>query len=137
MCRHSMRLGGGVAWCLALAGCAPTPTLVDMTDVDPVVYQRALDRCEAIGIGNDPIGPLVAGAVMGASIGAGMGALIAGPAAGISGAEAIGGASGAVAGAGVSAAVTASAKTDPTPPEGPQSVADCLRARGYKVLGQR
>ncbi|MGH7088447.1 MAG: hypothetical protein ACREFQ_06060, partial [Stellaceae bacterium] len=66
----------------ALAACSGPP-LVDMTDVDPVVYQRALDRCEAEGQSYDAVGPLIAGVIIGASAGAGLGALAEGPRAAI------------------------------------------------------
>ena len=119
---------------LALGACTATPTLVDMTDVNPVTYQRDLDHCELIGTNPDPIGPIVAGAVIGASVGMGAGAFAYGTQA-ISVAEGYGAGAGAVAGAGTAAAVNEGAVT---PPEGvPQervSVADCLRAKGYKVL---
>lgn len=124
---------------IALSGCATSgPPLVDMTDIDPVVYQRDLDRCEAIGNSSDKVGPLVAGAIMGMSIGGGLGAFIGGTgglgAPTYSAAEAYGTGSGAVAGAAADAAInTPSAqKTDPL--ERP-TVAQCLSAKGYKVVG--
>jgi hypothetical protein len=119
---------------LALGACTATPTLVDMTDVNPVTYQHDLDHCELIGTNPDPVGPIVAGAVIGASIGLGAGAFAYGTQA-VSVAEGYGAAAGATAGAGTAAAVNEGAVT---PPEGVpkerMSVADCLRAKGYKVL---
>ncbi len=116
---------------LGLAGCA-SPPLVDMTGVDPVVYQRDLDHCQAIATGKDVAGPLVAGAIIGASVGMGAGAF-AGATPAISEAEGIGAGAGAAAGAGTAAAVKA-APEPPAKPEEIRSVADCLRVHGYKVL---
>lgn len=120
---------------LALGGCAAGTPLVDMTDVNPVTYQRDLDRCQAIGTSADPVGPIVAGAIMGASIGMGAGAFAYGTSA-ISVAEGYGAGAGAVAGAGTAAASSEGKVALPEGvPQVRQSVADCLRARGYKVLG--
>ncbi len=124
---------------ILLAGCATSgPPLVDMTDVDPVVYQRDLDHCEAVGNGSDAAGPLVTGAIMGLSVGAGLGALIGGTG-GLTGpvystAEAYGSGAGAVAGAaaGAAADTPSSQRTDPA---GRPTVAQCLGAKGYKVIG--
>jgi len=122
----------------ALAGCATSgPPLVEMTDIDPVVYQRDLDHCEAVGNGSDAAGPLVAGALMGASIGGGLGAIFGGAGAlsspAYSVAEAYGTGTGAVAGAAGNAAANApsSQKSDPG---ARQTVAQCLAAKGYKLL---
>jgi hypothetical protein len=123
----------------ALAGCATSgPPLVDMTNVDPVVYQGDLDRCEAGGHGSDAAGPLVVGAIMGASIGAGLGALFTFPAptAAYSVAEAYGTGTGAVAGAAVSTAANAPPPKGTVPEAGgSQTVAQCLAAKGYRVIG--
>jgi hypothetical protein len=122
---------------LALGGCAATTPLVDMTDVNPVTYQRDFDRCQAIGTIPDPVGPIVVGAIMGASFGFGAGAFAYANPGAITVAEAYGGASGAVAGAGIAAAVNDGAVTLPEGvPQQRLPVADCLRARGYKVLGE-
>jgi len=117
---------------LGLAGCA-SPPLVDMTGVDPVVFQRDLDRCQAIAAGKDTAGPLIAGAIMGASVGLGAGAF-AGSSTAISQAEGIGAGAGAVAGAGTAATFKAAPAPPPAKPEELRSVADCLRAHGYKLL---
>jgi hypothetical protein len=122
---------------LALGGCAATTPLVDMTDINPVTYQRDLDRCQAIGTTYDPIGPVVVGAIMGASVGFGAGAAAYAAPYSTSAAAAYGGGSGAVAGAGIAAAANEGAVTLPegVPQERP-SVADCLKERGYRVLGE-
>jgi hypothetical protein len=120
---------------IALGGCAATPPLVDMTDVNPVTYQGDLDYCQSIGTSYDPVGPIVVGIIMGASVGFGAGAAAYTATGGISVAEAYGGAAGAAAGAGVAAAANEGAIS--LPPGVPQervSVDDCLRARGYKPL---
>jgi len=120
---------------LALCGCTAATPLVDMTDVNPVTYQRDLDYCQAIGTSHDPVGPIVVGAIMGASFGFGLGGFAATNASATTVAEAYGGASGAAAGAGLAAA--ANEGVVPLPEGVPQerpSVADCLSARGYKVL---
>jgi hypothetical protein len=121
---------------LALSGCATSgPPFVDMTDVDPVVYQRDLDHCEAIGNSSDMYGPLVAGAIMGATIGAGVGTLFVAPVGYMSSAtvaEAYG--SGAVAGAAGEAAANAPSSQKSDSAERP-TIAQCLSAKGYKVIG--
>jgi hypothetical protein len=123
----------------ALAGCATSgPPLVDMTNVDPVVYQGDLDRCEAVGRGSDAAGPLVVGAIMGASFGAGLGALFAFPAptAAYSVAEGYGTGTGAVAGAAAETAANAPTPAGAPPAAGAsQTVAQCLTAKGYRVIG--
>jgi len=117
---------------LALAGCAGPP-LVDMTDVDPVVYQRDFDHCEMVAQGSVPAGPVVIGALMGATIGVGAaGFITAVPAA--TAASGIGAASGAAAGAGVSAASGQPLAVPPQPTR--QSLADCLASHGYKVIAR-
>src|SRR6185312_4687806 len=105
---------GWIAFMAALAGCAG-PTLVDMTDVNPVVYQRDLDQCEIEAQGVEPAGPLVAGAIIGASFGMGLGALATGVP-GTTQAVGYGGAAGAAAGAGVSAATGAPLAAAPPAP---------------------
>lgn len=128
-------IGSSFAIGLALGGCA-TPTLVDMTDVNPVTYQRDLDRCQAIAPSADRFGPVVVGAIVGATVGMAAGA-VAYPTNAISVAEGYGAAAGAVAGAGTVAVADAVAPTPPAAtPEETRSVADCLRAHGYMVLGQ-
>ncbi|HZT52112.1 MAG TPA: hypothetical protein VFA22_09265 [Stellaceae bacterium] len=121
---------------LALGGCAASATpLVDMTDVNPVTYQRDLDDCESIGTSYDPAGPVLVGALMGASVGFGVGGLAYSSLAGTSVAEGWGGASGAVAGAGLAAG--ANEGVVPLPKGVPQErvpVSQCLSERGYKVL---
>jgi hypothetical protein len=114
----------------SLGGCAAGPPLVDMTDVNPVVYQRDFDQCAIEAQGTVPAGPLVAGAIMGGTIGMGLGALLA-PATSTT-AVALGGATGAVAGAGVSGAAGAPLAMPPPAPR--QSLADCLTAHGYTVI---
>jgi hypothetical protein len=119
---------------LALGACTATTPLADMTDVNPVTFQRDLDHCQLIGTSPDPVGPIVAGAVIGASIGMGAGAFAYGTQA-ISVAEGYGAGAGAVAGAGTAAAANEGAVTLPEGvPKERMSVADCLRAKGYKVL---
>jgi hypothetical protein len=119
---------------LGLAGCAAPAPLVDMTGVDPVRFQRDLDRCEAIARGPETFGPLVAGAIMGASFGMGVGAF-AGTSSSVSVAEGIGGGAGAAAGTGTAAIIApAPAPVPSAAPEETRSVADCLRAHGYKPL---
>jgi len=118
---------------LGLAGCATPAPLVDMTGVDPVVYQRDLDRCEAIAPSYDKVGPLVAGAIMGASFGMGVGAM-AGGSASATAAEGYGAAAGAATGAGTAAALNDAPAASAPPPDETRSVADCLRAHGYKLL---
>jgi hypothetical protein len=125
----AMRIG----WLLIVAplfGCAGPP-LADMTDVNPVVYQRDLDQCQIEAQAAEPAGPLVAGAVMGASFGMGLGALATGMPA-TAAAVGYGGAAGAAAGAGLSAVTGAPLAAPPPAPR--QSVADCLTARGYKMI---
>jgi hypothetical protein len=124
---------------IALSGCATSgPPLVDMTDIDPVVYQRDLDRCQAIGNGSDAAGPLVAGALIGLSIGGGLGALLGGTgglgATAYTANEAYGTGAGAVAGAagGAAANSPSSQKSDPA---GRPTVSQCLMDKGYKVVG--
>jgi hypothetical protein len=121
---------------LALGGCAATTPLVDMTDVNPVTYQRDLDYCQSIGTSYDPLGPVLVGALMGASVGFGAGAAAYGSGlGGVTVAEAAGGGAGAAAGAGLAAAANEGAVTLPEGvPQERVSVADCLRARGYKPL---
>ena len=124
-----MRIG----WLLMVAplcGCAGPP-LVDMTDVNPVVYQRDFDQCQVEAQEFEPAGPLVAGAIMGASFGMGLGALATGVP-GATMAVGYGGAAGAAAGAGVSAATAAPLAATPSLPR--QSLADCLTGHGYKVI---
>ena len=128
---------------VSLGGCAAGgPPLVDMTDVNPVVYQRDLDQCqvEARSV-VDLAGPIVVGAIAGATIGMGFGALLSTPVSWT--AIGYGGAAGAVAGAGISAAtsagwgadVSAAADAPPAAPPPPrQSLADCIAAHGYKVI---
>jgi hypothetical protein len=113
----------------ALGGCASAPPLVDMTDVNPVVYQRDSDQCEVEAQGTSTTGPLLAGAIMGGTIGAGLGALLVAP---TSTAVAFGGGAGTVAGAGVSEATAAPLAVPPPAPR--QSLAACLAAHGYKVI---
>jgi hypothetical protein len=121
---------------LSLGGCAAAagPPLVDMTDVNPVTYQRNLDRCEIEAQGDGGmIGPLVAGAIIGGTMGVGLGAFAA-PASATTAtaAEGYGGAAGAVAGAGVSAAAGTPLAMPPPAPR--QTLAQCLTAQGYKVI---
>lgn len=120
-----------IALVAALGGCAGPP-LADMTDVDPVVFQRDLDGCEAVSQTVEPAGPVLAGLLMGATIGAGLGAFAGGAA--VSGAtigEGYGAAAGGVAGAGVSAATNRPLAIPPPAPQ--QTVAECLTAHGYKI----
>jgi hypothetical protein len=119
---------------LTLAGCAAAPPLADMTDVDPVVYQRVLDGCEAASAPDDAAGPLVVGTVMGASFGLGIGSLFAyvSPMTAATGYSA---GSGAVAGAGAAAVATNTKAGAAISPGPPQSVAQCLEAHGYKIIG--
>jgi hypothetical protein len=123
----------------ALAGCAMSgPPLVDMTNVDPVVYQGDLDRCEAVGRGSDAVGPLVAGALMGASIGGGLGAILGGssPLVTFTSAETIGSGAGAAAGAAADTAANAPAAKGTAPAaDGSETVGQCLTAKGYRVIG--
>jgi hypothetical protein len=123
----------------ALAGCAMSgPPLVDMTNVDPVVYQGDLDHCQTIGRGSDAVGPLVAGALMGVSIGGGLGAILGGaaPATTFTSAETIGSGAGAVAGAAADTVANAPpAKGAPPAAGGSETVAQCLTAKGYRVIG--
>ncbi len=119
----------------ALGGCVAATPLADMTGVDPVVYQRDLDRCQSIAPSADALGPLLVGALMGASFGMGA-AAFAGPTSSISIAEGYGAAAGAGAGAGIATLVTRATPTPPGPPQETRSVADCLRAHGYTVLSQ-
>lgn len=133
-----MRRYLAVVIAMALPGCAASgPPLVDMTDIDPVVYQRDLDHCEAVGNSSDAVGPLVAGAIMGLSVGAGLGAMFG--AAGAPGAtyttsEAIGTGAGAAAGA-VADTAANSPSSQKSDPAARPTVAQCLTARGYKVTG--
>jgi hypothetical protein len=113
----------------ALGGCASAPTLVDITDVNPVVYQRDLDQCEVEAQGTSTTGPLLAGAIMGGTIGVGLGALAVSS---TSAAAAVGGGAGTVAGGGVSEATATPLAAPPPAPR--QSLADCLTAHGYKVI---
>ena len=124
---------------LGLFGCATSgPPLVDMTDIDPVAYQRDLDHCQAIGNGSDAAGPFVAGALIGLSIGGGLGALFGGTggltAPVYSVAEGYGTGAGAVAGAAAGAAANTPSSQTSDPAERP-TVAHCLDAKGYKVIG--
>jgi hypothetical protein len=117
----------------AALGACSGPPLVDMTDIDPVVFQRDLDSCEAYGQATDTAGPLIVGAIMGASIGAGLGSGV-GVFAGANqaSAEAYGAVGGAAAGAGATAA---SGEPLATPPAAPrQTVRQCLEAHGYKPI---
>jgi hypothetical protein len=124
-----MHKGISLAACLALAACAaPAHPLVDMTDVDPVTFQQVYDNCEATAVDTYPSGPIFAGMVIGATVGMGMGAIIGGVSDGISIAEGYGALAGAGAGA-VPGLVTAQSDQR-------QSLADCLGAHGYKVIGQ-
>jgi hypothetical protein len=127
-----MRSAISLAVMAALGGCVAATPLVKMAGVDPVVYQRDLDRCQSIAPSADAIGPLVVGAIMGASFGMGAGAF-AGPSGAISMAEGYGAAAGAGAGAGLYTLANAQ-PTPPGPPQETRSVADCLRAHGYTVL---
>jgi hypothetical protein len=135
-----------IAWLLiaaALAGCAGPP-LVDMTDVDPVVYQRDFDHCEVAAPSHEWTGAIIVGALMGATIGLGA-ATFAATEPGFTLATGYGAAAGAAEGAGASA-VTGTPLAVPPPagqaaappavsPPGPQqSLADCLAAHGYKVI---
>lgn len=117
-----------------LGGCvAPTP-LVDMTGVDPVVYQRDLDYCQSIASSADKYGPLFAGALIGGTAGLGAGAFAAPATSTFSASEGYGAAAGAAAGTGAAAiAGPPPPRAAPTPEE-MRSVADCLRVHGYKVL---
>jgi len=124
---------GWIAFMAALAGCAG-PTLVDMTDVNPVVYQRDFDTCEIEAQGIEPAGPLVAGAIIGASFGMGMATLATGVTR-TTAAVGYGAAAGAAAGAGVSAATGVPLAAAPPAPR--QSLADCLAAHGYTVIAGR
>ncbi len=115
----------------ALGGCAGPP-LVDMTDVDPVVYQRNLDRCDVEGQTVEPAGPVIAGIIMGATMGVGLGAFAGGATYTTTMAEGYGAAAGGVAGAGISAATDAPLAAAPAVPR--QTVADCLTAHGYRII---
>ena len=122
----------------ALSGCAASgPPLVDMTDIDPVVYQRDLDHCEVVGNSSDAAGPLLAGAAIGMSFGAGLGAMFGAgtaPLAAYTTSETIGTGTGAVAGAAAGAAAN-SPSAQKSDPAGRPTVAQCLSAKGYKVIG--
>jgi hypothetical protein len=124
------------AWLLLAVGlgaCSTAPPLVDMTDIDPVVYQRDLDSCEAQSRSMNEAGPIIAGAIMGASVGAGIGAFAGfAPLAGPTAAEGYGAAAGGVAGAGASAATSEPLAAPPPVPQ--QTVAECLKSHGYKLL---
>jgi hypothetical protein len=120
---------------LALGACVSATPLVDMTDVDPVVYQRALDDCEAGAYADaNAAGPILAGAIIGATIGMGAGAVATSASTTMSAAEGYGAAAGTVAGGGTGAALghAPAAATDR-----PQTVAECISARGYKLVGTR
>ena len=129
--------GGWLILALSLGGCAAGgPPLVDMTDVNPVAYQRDFDQCQIEAQGDDSAGPFLVGALMGGTIGMGIGAIAAPASATAVGATAVGygGAAGAVAGAGVSGAANAPLAAPPPVPR--QTLAQCLTAHGYKVISR-
>jgi len=129
--------GGCLILALSLSGCAAGgPPLVDMTDVNPVTYQRDFDQCQIEGQDVDRAGPILVGALMGGTFGLGIGAMAAtGPAVALgSSAAGYGGAAGAVAGAGVSGVANAPLAAPPPAPR--QTVAQCLTAHGYTVIAR-
>jgi hypothetical protein len=121
-----------IALVAALGGCA-APPLVDMNDVNPVVYQRDLDRCDVEAQSVEPAGPVIAGLIMGATMGLGLGAFAGGATTYTTTmAEGYGAAAGGVTGAGISAATNAPLAVPPPAPR--QTVADCLTASGYRII---
>jgi hypothetical protein len=126
-----MKRIGSLALAVALGGCAAGPPLIDMTDINPVTYQRDFDQCQVEAQGDEPAGPIVVGALIGASFGFGLAGFAAAP-----GSTGIlyGGAAGAVSGAGLSAATGTPLGAQPPVPR--QSLADCLAAHGYKVISR-
>jgi len=118
---------------MALAGCAPQHPLVDMTNVDPVAYQRVLDRCDAIASPGSGSGPLVAGVLIGGTMGLGAGAFISGLV--DEGGAAIGAASGAAVGAAAATVGKDSALVKSVSAAPPQTVDACLTGHGYKIVG--
>jgi hypothetical protein len=120
---------------LSLGGCTVAgPPLVDMTDVNPVTYQRDLDQCGIEAQDSSSIGPLLAGVIIGGTMGMGAGAFAA-PATAAAGGTTVGygAAAGAVVGGGVSAASGAPLAVPP-PPGQRQTLDQCLTSHGYKVL---
>jgi hypothetical protein len=119
---------------ISLSGCAPTHPLVDMSDVDPVAYQRVLDRCELVNGTSDVAGPVVAGTLIGASFGLGLATVFTVAPFGAAAAGYGAGGGGAV-GAGAATLASNTPVGDTFSSHSPQNLDECLTAHGYKVTG--
>lgn len=106
---------------LSLVGCTGSRIVVDMKDVDPLLYEQDLAECQDYRAGVNSAGDAATGTATGAAMGGLTGAIV-------------GNSTTAARGAGVGALWGLFGGLSRAEREKQQIVKQCLRGRGYRVL---